>query len=130
MEGEKNLEKLLKTMKPSHNVGDYVFCAVDDIAALNNSDIVMFFRETERFTIIIKKELADSLKLEYSFVASWITLTVYSSLEAVGLTAAFSKALSQEGISCNVVAAFYHDHIFVSKKDTDKAMEILNHFAK
>jgi hypothetical protein len=130
MEGEKNLEKLLKTMKPSHNEGDYVFCVVNDMTVLNNSDIVMFFRETEGFTVIIKKELADSLKLEYSFVASWITLTVHSSLEAVGLTAAFSKALSQEGISCNVVAAFYHDHIFVSKKDTDKAMEILNRFAK
>ena len=73
--------------------------------------------------------MADSLKLEYSFVASWITLTVHSSLEAVGLTAAFSKALSQEGISCNVVAAFYHDHIFVGKNDADKAMEILNRFA-
>lgn len=130
MEGEKNLEQLLQTLKPSHNVGDYVFCVINDITALNNSDIVMFFRETEGFTIVIKKELADSLQLEYSFVASWITLTVHSSLEAVGLTAAFSKALSQEGISCNVVAAFYHDHIFVSKKDTDKAMEILNRFAK
>jgi hypothetical protein len=130
MEGEKNLEKLLQSMKPFHNVGDYVFCVVNDMTALNNSDIVMFFREAEGFTVIIKKELADGLKLEYSFVASWITLTVHSSLEAVGLTAAFSKALSQEGISCNVVAAFYHDHIFISKKDTDKAMEILNHFAK
>jgi hypothetical protein len=126
MEGEKNLEKLLQTMKPSHNEGDYVFCVVKDVTALNNSDIVMLFRESEAFTVIIKKELADSLKLEYSFVASWITLTVHSSLEA----AAFSKALSQEGISCNVVAAFYHDHIFVSKNDTDKAMEILNRFAK
>jgi hypothetical protein len=130
MEGEKNLEKLLQTMKPSHNEGDYVFCVVKDVTALNNSDIVMLFRESEAFTVIIKKELADSLKLEYSFVASWITLTVHSSLEAVGLTAAFSKALSQEGISCNVVAAFYHDHIFVNKNDTDKAMEILNRFAK
>jgi hypothetical protein len=130
IEGEKNLEKLLQTMKPSHNEGDYVFCVVKDVTALNNSDIVMLFRESEAFTVIIKKELADSLKLEYSFVASWITLTVHSSLEAVGLTAAFSKALSQEGISCNVVAAFYHDHIFVSKNDTDKAMEILNRFAK
>jgi hypothetical protein len=129
MGGEKNLEKLLKTMKPSHNEGDFVFCVVNDITALNNNDIVMLFREAEGFTVIIKKELADSLKLEYSFVASWITLTIHSSLEAVGLTAAFSKALSQEGISCNVVAAFYHDHIFVSKKDTDKAMEILNRFA-
>jgi len=67
--------------------------------------------------------------LEYSFVASWITLTVHSSLEAIGLTAAFSAALSQEGIICNVVAAFYHDHIFVGKSYTLKAMEILNRFA-
>lgn len=129
MEGEKDLEKLLKTMKPSRNEGDYVFCAVNNITTMDSSDIIMFFREQEGFTIIIKKELADYLKLEYSFVASWITLTVHSSLEAVGLTAAFSKALSQEGISCNVVAAFYHDHIFVGKNDTDKAMVILNRFA-
>lgn len=129
MEGEKNLEKLLKTMKPSLNEGDYVFCTINDITTIGSSDIIMFFREQEGFTVIIKKELADSLKLEYSFVASWITLTVHSSLEAVGLTATFSKALSQEGISCNVVAAFYHDHIFVGKNDTDKAMIILNRFA-
>jgi hypothetical protein len=129
MEGEKDLEKLLKTMKPSLNEGDYVFCVINDITTIGSSDIIMFFREQEGFTVIIKKELADSLKLEYSFVASWITLTVHSSLEAVGLTAAFSKALSQEGISCNVVAAFYHDHIFVGKNDTDKAMIILNRFA-
>lgn len=129
MQGETNLDKLLQTMKPSLNGGDYVFCLVKDVATIDSSDIVMFFREQEGITVIVKKELADSLKLEYSFIASWITLTVHSSLEAVGLTAAFSKALSQEGISCNVVAACYHDHIFVGKSDTNKAMKILNQFA-
>ena len=74
--------------------------------------------------------MADKLDLDYSFIASWITLTVHSSLEAVGLTAAFSKALSENGISCNVVAAYYHDHIFIDKKDTEKAMAILNEFSK
>ncbi|MDG1871652.1 MAG: ACT domain-containing protein [Flavobacterium sp.] len=57
-------------------------------------------------------------------------MTIHSSLEAVGLTAAFSKALSENGISCNVVAAFYHDHIFVDVKDTDKAMAVLNAFSQ
>ena len=69
--------------------------------------------------------LKDKLGLNYSFVASWITLTVHSSLEAVGLTAAFSKALAEKGISCNVVAAFYHDHLFVRQQDAAAAMETL-----
>jgi hypothetical protein len=129
MSGEKNLEKLLKTMKPEHNIGEYVFCVVTDFTKINGKDIILIFKEKEGNTIVIKKELADSLQLDYSFIASWITLTVHSSLEAVGLTAAFSNALSIEGISCNVVAAYYHDHIFVNLKDTDKAMEILNRFS-
>lgn len=129
MNGETNLDKLLKTMKPKLNIGDYVFCVVDDLSTVNQEDAVLFFKEEEGYTIIIKRELADSLKLTYSFIASWITLTVHSSLEAVGLTAAFSKALSEEGISCNVVAAFFHDHIFVDKKDSEKAIEILNKFS-
>ncbi|HEX7870474.1 MAG TPA: ACT domain-containing protein [Chryseobacterium sp.] len=130
MKGEKDLPKLLKAMKPKHNIGDYVFCTVGELTPLNLDDVILLFKEQEGNTIVIKKELADSLKLEYSFIASWITLTVHSSLEAVGLTAAFSTALSAEGISCNVVAAFYYDHIFVDKKDTEKAIEILNRFSE
>ncbi|WP_374173657.1 ACT domain-containing protein [Flavobacterium tructae] len=128
MSGEKDLEKLLKSMKPQHNLGDYVFCKVEKIGNISMDDIVMFFKENEAITLILKKETADTLKLDYSVIMSWITLTVHSSLEAVGLTAAFSKALSEHGISCNVVAAFYHDHIFVAQKDTEKAMEALNLF--
>jgi len=129
MQGEKDLNILLKTMKPKQNPGDYVFCVANYLSIFKANEIILFFREEEGNTVIIKKELADSLKLEYSFIASWITLTVHSSLEAIGLTAAFSSALSAAGISCNVVAAFYHDHIFVDKKDTEKAMAILIGFS-
>lgn len=130
MNGEKNLEILLKTMKPKHNVGEFVFCEIEDLEKIKLSDVIMSFREEESITIITKIEIANKLNLKYSFIASWITLTIHSSLEAVGLTAAFSKALSENGISCNVVAALYHDHIFVDKKDTEKAMEILNKFSE
>ena len=130
MSGEKKLEILLKTMKPKINLGEFVFCEVKNLEKINLSEIVMTFREEESITIIAQKEIADKLNLKYSFIASWITLTIHSSLDAVGLTAAFSKALSENGISCNVVAAFYHDHIFVDKKDTEKTMEILNKFSE
>lgn len=130
MTGEKDLNTLLKTMKPALNAGEYVFCKVGDAASVNIKDIILLFKEEEGITVIIKRELADALNLRYSFVAAWITLTIHSSLEAVGLTAAFSAALAGQNISCNVVAAFYHDHLFVDKKDKEKAMEILHKFSQ
>jgi hypothetical protein len=126
MTGETDLAKLLKTLKPKHNPGDFVFCVRKNSEKVNIDDVVMLFREEEGNTMVIKKELADKLGLHYTFVAAWITLTVHSSLHAVGLTAVFSAALSGKGISCNVVAAFYHDHIFVDKKDVENAVRILS----
>jgi uncharacterized protein len=127
--GETDLAVLLKSLKPIHNVGDYIFCTVQNCSEINLDDVLMLFKEHEGYTIILKQEVADTYNLSYAFVSAWITLRVHSSLEAVGLTAAFSSALSNEGISCNVVAAFYHDHIFVDKKDLPRAMAVLNQLA-
>lgn len=129
MSGETNLLKLLQTMQPRLHEGDYVFCTVPSLAGFETAQLAGMFKEEEGFTVIIAKALADKRLLPYSFIAAWITLTVHSSLEAVGLTAAFSSALAAEGISCNTVAAFYHDHIFVNRKDADRAMNILSRFA-
>jgi len=130
MDGEKNLAILLKSMKPKLNLGEFVFCTVKNLDEININEVEMTFREEESITIIIKKESADKLHLKYTFVATWITLTVHSALDAVGLTAAFSKALTEQNISCNVVAGYFHDHIFIDKKDTEKAMETLNKFSE
>lgn len=130
MTGEINLGRLLKTMQPQLNNGEFVFCTIKDLASISSNDIIMTFKEPEGTTVIVTRETADNFNWSYSFIASWITLTVHSSLEAVGLTAAFSNALANQGISCNVVAAFYHDHIFVDKKDTTKAMDVLQQFSK
>jgi uncharacterized protein len=127
--GENNLDILLKTMEPYLNEGDYVFCTVNDLASVNQNELLFYFKEKEAITIAVRKEFADKSKLEYSIILAWITLTVHSSLDAVGLTAAFSTALTKENISCNVVAGFYHDHIFVAKKDALKAMDTLHRFA-
>jgi hypothetical protein len=92
-------------------------------------DLLGFFRENEGMTVILPKSNADDLGLPYSTVFAWITLSVHSSLEAVGLTAAVSHALTEAGISCNVVAAFYHDHLFVPVKDAARAMGVLRKMA-
>ncbi|HJP62754.1 MAG TPA: ACT domain-containing protein [Mucilaginibacter sp.] len=130
MAAETNLDTLLKTMKPQLNPGDFVFCTIKDPALIDSREAVMIFKEEEGFTLIINREIADRLKLSYSYIASWITLTVHSSLGAVGLTAAFSKALTGQGISCNVVAGYYHDHLFIDKQDADTAMDVLNGLSK
>ena len=129
MPGESNLSILLASMAPVLNDGEYVFCAVKNMAQINPAEIIFYFKEAEAITIVIKKTTADKYHLQYPFVAAWLTLTVHSSLQAVGLTAAFSTALGNAGISCNVVAAFYHDHIFVATGDAQKALDVLKKLA-
>ncbi|MEP7376748.1 MAG: ACT domain-containing protein [Chitinophagaceae bacterium] len=128
--GETDITLLLKSMKPVLNEGEYVFCTVEESEVVDRSDPVAFFKEKEGTTIVIEKSAADKMNLTYSFVSSWITLSVHSSLEAIGLTAAFSNALSDAGISCNVIAAYYHDHIFVPVNDKQRAMEVLTRLSQ
>lgn len=125
MKGETDLAMLIKTMMPELNAGEYVFCKTDNLQDIDVAAMLCMFKEKEAYTVVIKKELADKLQLSYTYIAAWITLTVHSSLKAVGLTAAFSKALAENGISCNVIAAYYHDHIFVDIKDADNAVKVL-----
>ncbi len=125
MSGELNLQKLIQNMQPELNPGQYVYCLADSKEQVNSLDPLFYFFEKEGMTMILPKEKADAMHIPYSTTCAWITLTVHSSLEAVGLTAAVSKALTEANISCNVVAAFYHDHIFVPIKDTARAMDTL-----
>jgi uncharacterized protein len=125
MNGEENLDILLKSMSPRLNEGEYVFCCVDDAAHIDLSSVIGTFREQEGTTVILSRQRADELGLPYTYVSAWITLSVHSSLAAVGLTSAFSAALAKEGISCNVVAGVHHDHIFVGISDAERAMEAL-----
>lgn len=126
MSGETDLKKLLRTIKPELNTGEYVFCTTNDLDPLKINQALMIFREKEEITMILEKSIAASWNLEFSAIFSWITLTVHSSLEAVGLTAAFATALTKENISCNVVAGFHHDHIFVKNSDATNAIFVLN----
>lgn len=123
-------DTLIKSLKPLLHEGIYVFCTVKEIPSIDMSSIISYFREDEGITLILKKETADKARLLYSYQASWITLNVHTSLSTIGITAAFSNALAGKGISCNVIAGFYHDHLFVPKDKAAETMKILNRLSE
>lgn len=130
MTGITNLRTLLENMEPSLQEGVFVFCTVgcvlsDAILGLNP---LMIFKEEEGYTLILEKQRAVEGELKFNGTFKQITLQVHSSLEAVGLTAAFSNILSEGGVSANVVAGYHHDHIFIPETDAYKALDLLNKF--
>ncbi len=129
MAGIVELDELLQYISPEIKSGEYVFCTVggncSDYVHLNP---IAFFVESEGLTLIVSVEAADKAQLAYEGKFKHITLTVHSSLEAVGLTAAVSTKLASRGISANVVAAYYHDHIFVQTENADEALLALQEF--
>ncbi|SIR98219.1 hypothetical protein SAMN05878276_1379 [Aquipseudomonas alcaligenes] len=129
MTGETNLSRLLASLSPRLNPGSFVFCSVPQPTVVQVAAALGSFREAEGTTLILAREEAERLGLAYDYLAAWITLEVHSSLAAVGLTAAFAKALAGEGISCNVIAGFHHDHLFVAEADAERALARLQRLA-
>jgi uncharacterized protein len=130
MLGETDLEKLIRAMQPELNPGAYVFCTLNPQEVPAGLRPLGSFREKEGVTVILPQSQADQLGIPYPFIAAWITLNIHSALDAVGLTAAVSRALADAGISCNVVAAYYHDHLFIPFEAASKALEILRGLAR
>ena len=131
MIGERNLDKLLASMSPELIDGEYIFCTFQDAQYGDHSDLepIAAIGQSEGLTLIIPKSIADEKCISYESVFMGITLSIHSSLEAVGLTAAFASKLAEYGISANVIAGYYHDHIFVQSEFAERAMEALNQFA-
>ncbi|MBB4949798.1 hypothetical protein F4556_005333 [Kitasatospora gansuensis] len=128
MAGESDLRKLLSGMRPELNPGRYVYCTLAARVPVGLQPIVTV-AEPEGPTVVVAQEEADALGLPYEYVAAWITLRIHSALEAVGLTAAVATRLAAEGISCNVVAGFHHDHLFVEAADAERAVATLEKLA-
>lgn len=127
MTGIKDLDRLLKEMRPVLVNGEYVFCTVSEVQfGKLNLNPLLVFREKEGITLVIEKRIADARSLSYVGVWALITLTVHSDLSAVGFLARITSKLAEHGISVNVVSAYYHDHLFVSIEDAEMAMRILN----
>jgi hypothetical protein len=121
--GESDLAVLLASLSPVLDPGAYVFVLDDGRGGAE--DAVVTVQEPEGRTLVLPQARADELGHAYAFVASWITLAVHSDLAAVGLTAAFATALTEAGISANVVAGCFHDHVFVPRDRADDAVAVL-----
>ncbi|WP_434051596.1 MAG: ACT domain-containing protein [Roseibium sp.] len=131
MTGETDLNTLITQMRPMLDPEPYVFCTFANrtFQDLVDYDAIGLFAETEGTTAILPVERARELGLADAEWFRRITLTVHSSLEAVGLTAAIAEALTKEGISANVVAAYFHDHVFVPAERAGEAMDALRNLA-
>jgi len=120
------LNELLATMSPVHHPGCYVVTSAVNPGSLTLQDVVASIQEPEGLSLIVSEQRAHELGLPILLRCAWITLTVHSDLQAVGLTASFSRALADEGIACNVVAGARHDHIFVPIAAAAAAVNALN----
>jgi hypothetical protein len=130
MSGITEFDTLLQSMQPQLLDTEWVFCTVPgclgDYLALNP---IATFMEPEGLTLVLEKLEAIKAGLVFEQTFCQITLSVHSSLEAVGLTAAVAAKLTARGISANVIAAYYHDHIFVPSAKASAALVALQEFA-
>jgi hypothetical protein len=102
--GETNLDRLVGSMRPAVREGEFVFVS---LTAPPDVPCEALIREDEGITCVVTRATADTMGWPYDFVAAWITLQVHSDLEAVGLTASVSQAMTAQGISCNVIAGYF-----------------------
>ena len=132
----RTLKKDLELLK-KHNVdliflpksfeGEFVFCnlkdkTLNDVLELNP---LSSYREDEGLSLLLSREQAEGAGIKYDSVFRGITLSVHSSLDAVGLTAAVSNKLAANGIPANMIAAHFHDHVFVPAGKAELALQLL-----
>ncbi|MDH7943369.1 ACT domain-containing protein [Pseudohongiella sp. SYSU M77423] len=125
-QGVADLDDLLRSLQPCLTDSEFVFCCVpgslDDYIRL---EPLATIREEEGLTLVLPLSVAERERLGFNGVFRQITLSVHSSLEAVGLTAAVSRLLADHGIAANILAGYYHDHIFVPRDKADVALSLL-----
>lgn len=123
MAGEADLAALLASLDVEQRPGTYTFVTGEwpGLRAVAHAVIA----EGEGTTYVVSTADARGAGAPVEFEASWLTLTVVSSLEAVGLTAAVSAALAHAGIACNALAGYHHDHLLVPADRTEQAMRVV-----
>lgn len=118
--GEGALARLLATLEPRLDGVGYEFTTSERRPSepeLSRAAAVV--REEEGWTVVRPAEGADP------GVWARIILTVHSDLAAVGLLAAVTARLAEEGIPVNAMAGWFHDHLYVPWPRRNDAMAAL-----
>ncbi|KHK93145.1 ACT domain-containing protein [Novosphingobium malaysiense] len=117
---------MIAAMDPRLDPQRYVFCTGGTL----QDGALATFREDEGPSQILSLDQAREAGFDVALPMARIVLQVHSALEAAGLTAAVATALAAEGIACNMVAAYHHDHVFVPESDASRALAVLEHLQR
>ena len=122
----RDLRRLLAGMAPVLYPGPYGFACLDG-ARVCPVGVVPFATVAEAEGLTMVALAVELVAAGVAFQGGWarISLAVQSDLAAVGLTAAIAGALSEAGISANVIAGYHHDHFFVQADRAVDAMTVL-----
>tara|TARA_B110000046_G_scaffold178962_1_gene207489 strand:- start:2823 stop:3224 length:402 start_codon:yes stop_codon:yes gene_type:complete len=127
MFGETDIKTILRGLAPIRLDDAYVFCTVPgaNYGDYAEAQPIASFGEKEGLTLILTQTHADRFGLLYEGLFSCISLQVHSSLESVGLTAIVAGKLAAHNISANIIAGYYHDHLFVPQANASEALTLL-----
>lgn len=126
--GVKDTAAMIAGMCPVLDPETYHFCTLP-VGAERPGAALASFVEDEGLSVILPEAVAVAMGLNSDTPMARITLSVYSALDGVGLTAAVAGVLAEASIACNMVAATQHDHAFVPAEDAQRAMAILRELA-
>lgn len=125
MTGTTNLQEVLSSMQVSCDGIEYGFANTLDGSQISVDEVLGTFKEGEGLTVIADTKFLNSQNLAYEGPFAKLSIEVHTSLDLVGLTAVLATKLADQGVSANVVAAYYHDHVFVQYGDRNTAIEAL-----
>ncbi len=121
--GETDLTKLLAAIDVVRRPGSYVY-VVRGPGEPAPDEVVAMIDEAASISYVVSAD--SSAAGDGHFRAAWLTLTVNSSLDGVGLCAAVATALVARDIPANVLAGFYHDHLLVPEELADQAIAAIH----
>lgn len=125
MSGERDHLQLQRMMAPLLLPETYVYCTFPDSQLPDGMTPICTFREAEGLTAIVERSQAERAHVPFIFESQLITLTVHSSLDAIGFLATISTCLAHAGIPCNAIAAYHHDHLFIPVGRAQEALTLL-----